>query len=71
MRFPRSAKPPLGRHLDGCRIGFGLGASGRKRAAAINASVEWMQLSRDRRLASVMESRIRFRYWIWGMRRAA
>ena len=30
---------PLGRHLDGCRIGFDLGGSDRKCAAVINGSV--------------------------------
>lgn len=30
---------PLGRHLDGCRIGFDLGASDRKAAAAIDGKV--------------------------------
>ena len=30
---------PLGRHLDGCRIGFDLGASDRKCAAVANGEV--------------------------------
>jgi predicted NBD/HSP70 family sugar kinase len=33
------AAAPLGRHLDGCRIGFDLGASDRKCAAVINGEV--------------------------------
>lgn len=32
----RASTTPLGRHLDGCRIGFDLGASDRKVAAAID-----------------------------------
>jgi hypothetical protein len=32
----RESGKPLGRHLDGCRIGFDLGASDRKVSAAIN-----------------------------------
>jgi predicted NBD/HSP70 family sugar kinase len=36
---PRSATKPLGRHLDGCRIGFDLGGSDRKVAAVINGKV--------------------------------
>jgi predicted NBD/HSP70 family sugar kinase len=35
----REAAAPLGRHLDGCRIGFDLGASDRKCAAVIDAKV--------------------------------
>jgi predicted NBD/HSP70 family sugar kinase len=35
----REATRPLGRHLDGCRIGFDLGASDRKAAAVINGEV--------------------------------
>ena len=44
---PREAHRPLGRHLDGCRIGFDLGASDRKIAAVVDgevvysAEVEW------------------------------
>ncbi len=39
--FPISADPgtPLGRHLDGCRIGFDLGASDRKAAAVMDGEV--------------------------------
>jgi predicted NBD/HSP70 family sugar kinase len=36
---PRSASAPLGRHLDGCRIGFDLGGSDRKVAAVIDGEV--------------------------------
>jgi predicted NBD/HSP70 family sugar kinase len=36
---PRSATQPLGRHLNGCRIGFDLGASDRKTAAVIDGRV--------------------------------
>jgi predicted NBD/HSP70 family sugar kinase len=35
----REAAAPLGRHLDGCRIGFDLGASDRKCAALIDGRV--------------------------------
>jgi len=35
----REAVAPLGRHLDGCRIGFDLGASDRKCAALIDGEV--------------------------------
>ncbi len=35
----RSATTPLGRHLDGCRIGFDLGGSDRKVAAVIDGQV--------------------------------
>jgi predicted NBD/HSP70 family sugar kinase len=35
----RSATKPLGRHLDGCRIGFDLGGSDRKVAAVIDGKV--------------------------------
>ena len=35
----REAVAPLGRHLDGCRIGFDLGASDRKSAALIDGEV--------------------------------
>ena len=33
---PRETAVPLGRHLDGCRVGFDLGASDRKASAVIN-----------------------------------
>lgn len=36
---PRAATKPLGRHLDGCRIGFDLGGSDRKIAAVIDGKV--------------------------------
>jgi len=35
----RANTTPLGRHLDGCRIGFDLGASDRKSAAVMNGQV--------------------------------
>jgi len=35
----RSSSTPLGRHLDGCRIGFDLGGSDRKVAAVIDGKV--------------------------------
>ena len=35
----REAHTPLGRHLDGCRIGFDLGASDRKCAAVLDGKV--------------------------------
>ena len=35
----RAATAPLGRHLDGCRIGFDLGGSDRKAAAVIDGKV--------------------------------
>jgi hypothetical protein len=35
----RESAAPLGRHLDGCRIGFDLGASDRKSAAVIDGKV--------------------------------
>ena len=35
----RSQSKPLGRHLDGCRIGFDLGGSDRKAAAVIDGKV--------------------------------
>jgi predicted NBD/HSP70 family sugar kinase len=35
----RSATRPLGRHLDGCRIGFDLGGSDRKVAAVVDGEV--------------------------------
>ncbi len=35
----REAVAPLGRHLEGCRIGFDLGASDRKCAAVLNGEV--------------------------------
>jgi predicted NBD/HSP70 family sugar kinase len=36
---PKSEANPLGRHLDGCRIGFDLGGSDRKTAAVIDGEV--------------------------------
>ena len=36
---PRAATRPLGRHLNGCRIGFDLGGSDRKVAAVIDGKV--------------------------------
>jgi len=36
---PRAATKPLGRHLNGCRIGFDLGGSDRKVAAVIDGRV--------------------------------
>lgn len=36
---PRAATAPLGRHLNGCRIGFDLGGSDRKTAAVIDGKV--------------------------------
>jgi predicted NBD/HSP70 family sugar kinase len=36
---PRSSTTPLGRHLQGCRIGFDLGASDRKAAALVDGEV--------------------------------
>jgi hypothetical protein len=36
---PRMTAVPLGRHLDGCRIGFDLGGSDRKSAAVIDGEV--------------------------------
>lgn len=36
---PRAATKPLGRHLNGCRIGFDLGGSDRKVAAVIDGQV--------------------------------
>ncbi|MEO6183596.1 MAG: ROK family protein, partial [Verrucomicrobiota bacterium] len=36
---PRAATAPLGRHLEGCRIGFDLGGSDRKAAAVIDGKV--------------------------------
>jgi len=35
----KEAAAPLGRHLDGCRIGFDLGASDRKSAALVDGNV--------------------------------
>jgi len=32
----KEAAMPLGRHLDGCRVGFDLGASDRKASAVVN-----------------------------------
>jgi predicted NBD/HSP70 family sugar kinase len=37
----RSRTTPLGRHLDGCRIGFDLGGSDRKAAAVVDGKVVW------------------------------
>jgi predicted NBD/HSP70 family sugar kinase len=37
----RASTTPLGRHLDGCRIGFDLGGSDRKAAAVIDGKVVW------------------------------
>jgi predicted NBD/HSP70 family sugar kinase len=37
----RTTTTPLGRHLDGCRIGFDLGGSDRKAAAVIDGKVVW------------------------------
>jgi predicted NBD/HSP70 family sugar kinase len=39
----RSRTTPLGRHLDGCRIGFDLGGSDRKAAAVIDGQVVWSE----------------------------
>jgi predicted NBD/HSP70 family sugar kinase len=39
----RAATTALGRHLDGCRIGFDLGASDRKAAAVIDGKVVFSQ----------------------------
>ncbi len=39
----RSTTAPLGRHLDGCRIGFDLGGSDRKAAAVIDGRVVWSE----------------------------
>jgi predicted NBD/HSP70 family sugar kinase len=39
----RSRTAPLGRHLDGCRIGFDLGGSDRKAAAVIDGEVVWSE----------------------------
>jgi predicted NBD/HSP70 family sugar kinase len=36
---PRALARPLGRHLDGCRIGFDLGGSDRKAAALVDGKV--------------------------------
>ena len=36
---PREAGRPLGRHLDGCRVGFDLGGSDRKSAALVDGEV--------------------------------
>lgn len=36
---PKSSTAPLGRHLDGCRIGFDLGGSDRKVAAVLDGEV--------------------------------
>jgi predicted NBD/HSP70 family sugar kinase len=37
----RSSTTPLGRHLEGCRIGFDLGGSDRKAAAVLDGQVVW------------------------------
>jgi predicted NBD/HSP70 family sugar kinase len=37
----RSTTNPLGRHLEGCRIGFDLGGSDRKAAAVLDGRVVW------------------------------
>jgi predicted NBD/HSP70 family sugar kinase len=39
----RSQTTPLGRHLDGCRIGFDLGGSDRKVAAVVDGQVVWSE----------------------------
>ena len=39
----RSVTRPLGRHLDGCRIGFDLGGSDRKVAAVVNGEVVYSE----------------------------
>ncbi len=39
----RTSAVPLGRHLDGCRIGFDLGGSDRKAAAVIDGQVVWSE----------------------------
>ena len=39
----REAGKPLGRHLDGCRIGFDLGASDRKVSAVIDGNVVYSE----------------------------
>ena len=39
IRKPKGEGAPLGRHLDGCRIGFDLGGSDRKCAALIDGEV--------------------------------
>jgi predicted NBD/HSP70 family sugar kinase len=39
----RASTTPLGRHLDGCRIGFDLGGSDRKAAAVIDGRVVWSE----------------------------
>jgi predicted NBD/HSP70 family sugar kinase len=40
---PRATTTPLGRHLNGCRIGFDLGASDRKVAAVVDGNVVFSQ----------------------------
>ncbi|MBA4148519.1 MAG: ROK family protein [Verrucomicrobia bacterium] len=61
----RAATAPLGRHLDGCRIGFDLGGSDRKTAAVIDGKVvfseevvwdPYMQPDPDYHLAGIMDS---------------
>jgi predicted NBD/HSP70 family sugar kinase len=39
----RASTAPLGRHLDGCRIGFDLGGSDRKAAAVVDGEVVWSE----------------------------
>lgn len=39
----RESGKPLGRHLDGCRIGFDLGASDRKVSAVVNGEVVYSE----------------------------
>ncbi len=39
----RARTTPLGRHLEGCRIGFDLGGSDRKAAAVIDGEVVWSE----------------------------
>jgi len=39
LPLERSSTTPLGRHLDGCRIGFDLGGSDRKVAAVVDGNV--------------------------------
>lgn len=40
---PRESGQQLGRHLDGCRIGFDLGASDRKVSAVVNGNVVYSE----------------------------
>ncbi len=39
----RTASHPIGRHLDGCRVGFDLGASDRKAAAVVDGVEVWTE----------------------------